>query len=326
MEAYIAEARKLHRYPSTDHTALREALGKKNGLDPERIIVTGGSDQLLELVCRAYAGPGDEVLYGRHGFSMYAIFARGVGAKPVQAPETDLTIDVDAMLKAVTPATRVILIANPSNPTGTYVNAAELRRLHRALRPGIALVLDGAYAEFTDAADYEAGAALAMDAANVLMTRTFSKIYGLGGLRIGWGYGSAGMIDTLNRIRGPFNVSTPGLAAALAALDDAEFVAKAHDHNTRWRAWLTEEIRALGLRVPPSQANFVLIQFPDEPGLSAAAADRFITERGYILRRLGAYGLPNCLRLTVGLEEHNRAVVALLAEYVAANRRANAPR
>lgn len=317
IDAYHAAADTLFRYPPSDHVALREALGKKEGLDSGRIILGAGSDEILQLVCRAYAGPGDEVLYHEYGFVIYGLAAQGVGATPVKAPEVDLTANVDNLLAAVTPQTRIVFVANPSNPTGTYLPGSEIERLHAKLPEDVVLVIDAAYAEFCRREDYEIGTDLVDRADNVVVTRTFSKLYGLAGLRLGWGYGPAEIIDVLNRIRGPFNVGSPALAAGLGALEDDDFVERAVAHNEEWRPWLAHEVAALDLDVTPSATNFILIRFPQEKDRDAKAADKYLTARGYILRALDEYGLPDCLRCTVGLEEHNKGVVAALRDFMA---------
>ncbi|MFQ5533531.1 MAG: histidinol-phosphate transaminase [Sphingomonadales bacterium] len=305
--AYQAQSGQLHRYPDGGSVDLRAAIGRRFGLDPEKIICGEGSDEIIHLACLAYAGPGDEVLSSEHGFLVYPIAARSVGATPVMAPERNLRSDVDALLGAVTPRTRIVFIANPNNPTGSYLTGDELKRLHAGLPETVLLVIDAAYAEFVDATDYAAGIELAGAATNVLMTRTFSKIYGLAALRLGWAYGSAPLIDVLNRIRGPFNISGPAQAAGVAALEDTDFINKAREHNAVWRLWLERRLLELGLEVAPSVANFLLIRFGDPE--TARAADEFLSARGYLLRAMDAYGLSDCLRLTVGRENENRGVI-----------------
>jgi histidinol-phosphate aminotransferase len=319
--AYEALAPALHRYPDGGSSALRAALAARYGLDAARIVCGCGSDDILQLMCRAYVGPGDEVIYSRHSFSIYGIAAHSVGARCVITEEEDYTPSVDATLAALSARTRLVFLANPGNPSGTYLSGAELRRLHAGLPDHVALVLDGAYAEFVTAPDYEAGARLAGEAGNVVMARTFSKIYGLAGLRLGWAYGSAGIIDVLNRLRGPFNVSSAAQVAGLAALEDEDFVARVREHTSQWRAWLRDELVALGLFVAPSVTNFLLLRFPAEPGLSAAEADAFLTARGILLRRMEGYGLPDHLRLTVGTAEENHMVVDSLRDFLRAGRK-----
>jgi histidinol-phosphate aminotransferase len=314
--AYRAVGDHLEDYPDGSAAPLRAAIGQAFGLDPDRIVCGSGSDDLLNLIADAYLTDGDEAIYTTHGFLVYPIATLGSGALPVVAPETDFTADVDAILARVTPRTKVIFIANPNNPTGTYLPFDEIKRLHGPLPPQVLLVLDAAYAEYVRRNDYEAGIELVATSENVVMCRTFSKIYGLAGLRLGWMYGPAHVVDAINRIRGPFNVNAAALAAGIAAIRDAGHVEAARVHNERWLGWLTGEIRKLGLTVTPSVANFVLIHFPTDDRRTAEAADAFLTKRGLILRRVTAYHLPNCLRMTVGSEEANRLVVAALAEFM----------
>jgi histidinol-phosphate aminotransferase len=315
----LAEARgTLARYPDPASTALREAIAAHQGIDAERIICGSGSDEILHIAAGAFAGVGDEVLYGRYGFLVYPLAAQRVGATPVEADDKDYATDVDALIAAITPATRVLFLANPNNPTGTYTAMADVKRLHDAMPPDCLLVIDQAYAEYLDRGEADAPLALARDANNILVTRTFSKVYGLAAERVGWAYGPAPVIEALNRIRGPFNVTTAGQAAAIAALDDQDFVEKSRAHNARWRGWLTERIAAMGnagLRVVPSEANFLLILFGG--ALTAEAAYEGLMERGYITRWLPGQGLAHGLRITIGTEEETRGVAAALEELVA---------
>ena len=317
IEAVRRAAGELESYPDGTAAALREAIAAKHGLDPARIVCGAGSDELLSLLTQAYVGPGDEGVFTTHGFLVYKIAILAAGGTPVVAAEKDLTADVDAILAKVTPNTRLVFLANPNNPTGTYLPFEEVRRLHASLPPTVLLVIDAAYAEYVRRNDYAAGLELAASAENVVMTRTFSKIYGLASLRLGWMTGPAHVIDAVNRIRGPFNVNGPAIAAGIAALSDEAHAAAAVAHNERWLPWLTREIAALGLEVTPSVGNFILIHFPTEAGLSAKDADAFLTRRGLVLRAVGAYGLPNCLRMTIGDEEANRLAVAALKVFLA---------
>jgi histidinol-phosphate aminotransferase len=314
--AYKAAAAKLEDYPDGSVTELRAAIGRAFGLDPQRIVCGAGSDDLLNLLAHAYLRDGDEVIYSAHGFLMYPIYALGHGAKAVAVPEKNLTADIDAILAAVTARTRLVFIANPNNPTGTYVPFDEIKRLQQKLPANVILVLDAAYAEYVQRNDYEAGIELVATSDNVVMTRTFSKIYGLAAVRLGWMYGPAHIVDAINRVRNPFNVNTPAMKAGIAAMEDTAHVETSIAHNTRWLAWLTQEIGKLGLPVTPSVANFVLIHFPESKGRTAADADAFLTKRGLVLRRVSGYGLPNALRMTVGTEEANHLVVRALAEFL----------
>jgi histidinol-phosphate aminotransferase len=304
----------MHRYPDGGTTRLRNALARHWGLEPARIVCAAGSDELITLLARAYAGPGDEVVQSRHGFLMYGISARSVGASPVMAPERDLTADVDALLAAVTPRTRLVFLANPNNPTGTCLPASEVRRLHDGLPADVILVIDAAYAEFVTGADYEPGVELVRSAANAVMLRTFSKIYALGGLRLGWAYCPPGIADVLNRLRGPFNVSAAAEAAGVAALEDTEFVLVSRTHNETWRAWLAASLAELGIEVVPSLCNFVLARFGTPA--RADAADAALRAHGIIVRKMGGYGLPDSLRITIGTEAEMRALVTALARFV----------
>jgi histidinol-phosphate aminotransferase len=314
--AYRALADQLQDYPDGAASALREAIGQAYGLDPDRIVCGSGSDDLLNLLADAYLRDGDEAVHTTHAFLVYPIATLGSGAKPVVAAEKDFTADVDAMLAAVSERTRVVFLANPNNPTGTYVPFDEVKRLHRGLPPHVLLVLDAAYAEYVRRNDYEAGIELVATSENVVMLRTFSKVYGLAALRLGWLYGPAHVVDAINRIRGPFNVNAAAMAAGIAAISDTAHVDAGRAHNEKWLAWLTIELRKLGLEVTPSVANFVLIHFPSARGRSAEDADAFLTRRGLILRRVSAYRLPNALRMTVGTEEANRLVISALAEFL----------
>ncbi|HYW61181.1 MAG TPA: histidinol-phosphate transaminase [Xanthobacteraceae bacterium] len=320
IEAYRRVADHLEDYPDGAASELREAIGRAFGLDPERIVCGAGSDDLLNLLARAYLADGDEAIHTTHGFLVYPIATLGTGATPVVAAETDYTADVDKILQAVTARTKVVFLANPNNPTGTYVRFDEVKRLHRGLPPHVLLVIDAAYADYVRRNDYESGIELVATSENVVMCRTFSKIHGLAALRLGWMYGPAHVVDAVNRVRGPFNVNTAAIAAGIAAIEDTDHQERSREHNTRWLAWLTEEIGQLGLEVTPSVANFVLIHFPTQKGRTAQDADEFLTRRGLILRRVAAYKLPNALRMSVGSEEANRLTVKALAEFVGSAR------
>jgi histidinol-phosphate aminotransferase len=314
--AYGAVGRHLEDYPDGSASDLREAIGRAFGLDPARIVCGAGSDDLLNLIARAYLADGDEAIHTTHGFLVYPIATLGTGAKPVEAPETDYTADVDAILARVTPKTKVVFLANPNNPTGTYLPFDEVKRLHKGLPPNVLFVLDAAYAEYVRRNDYEAGLELVATSDNVVMTRTFSKIHGLAALRLGWMVGPAHVIDAINRIRGPFNVNSAAIAAGVAAIEDTAHQERSREHNSKWLTWLTEEIGKLGLKVTPSVANFLLIHFPQDKGRTAADANASLMKRGLILRQVGAYKLPNALRMSVGTEEANRLVVQALAEFL----------
>ncbi|MDH5530861.1 MAG: histidinol-phosphate transaminase [Paracoccaceae bacterium] len=310
-EAFLRAVHQLHRYPSTDHASLRQAIGDVHGLDSARIICGTGSDEILLLLCQAYAGHKDEVIYTEHGFLMYPICAQSVGAVPVKVAERDRTVDVDAILAACTPKTRIVFLANPNNPTGTMIGLPEIARLADGLPKRAILVLDGAYAEYVEG--YDGGAQLATTRPNVFMTRTFSKIYGLGGLRIGWGYGSQAVIDVLNRIRNPFNLSAAQIGAAEAAVRDRDYVVRCREDNARMRSWLADALAERGVPSDTSTANFILARFASEA--EAVACDEFLQSKGLIVRRVAAYGLPHCLRITVGDESACRRVSHAIGQF-----------
>ena len=315
--AYIAAAEGMERYPDGAATALRNAIGKAYGLDPGRIVCGAGSDELLNLICHGYVGPGDEAIYTEHGFLVYKIAILAAGGTPIVAPEKDLHTDVDAILARVTPRTKVVFVANPNNPTGTYIPMSEVRRLRAGLPEHVILVLDGAYAEYVRRNDYEAGIEMVATTPNTVMARTFSKIYGLAALRLGWCYGPQPIIDALNRIRGPFNVNSAAIAAGVAAVEDIEHSQKALAHNDKWLAWCVDEVSKLGLKVTPTVGNFLLMHFSEGSAKTAAGADAFLKTRGVILRRVTGYGFPNALRMTVGTEEENRITLKALGDYMA---------
>ena len=311
--AFRAADDRLAAYPDGNATPLREAIGKLHGLDPARIVCGAGSDELLFLLGAIYCEPGGEGIYTEHGFLLYRVAILAAEGVPVIVKDRDFTVDVDAILAAVTAKTRIVYIANPNNPTGTYIGGAALRRLADGLPPHVLLVLDDAYAEYATEPDYDDGFALADARENVVVTRTFSKIYGLASLRLGWCYAPAAICDALNRVRSPFNVNDPAMRAGIAATEDVAHTRAAVEHNSHWRDVLTREIRALGFPVTSSAANFVLVHLRDEA--EAKAADAFLTARGLILRMVGAYGLPDCLRLSVGGETANRLVIEAFAAF-----------
>jgi len=309
--AFAASAAELSRYPATDHAALRRAIGEVHGLDPDRILCGVGSDEIIHFLAQAYAGPGDEVIHTEHGFAMHRISALAAGARPVEAPESGRRVDIDAILAKCGARTRLVFVTNPANPTGTMLAETEIARLAVALPDQAILVLDGAYAEFAEG--YDGGAALARERGNVVMTRTFSKLYGLGGLRVGWAYGAREIIDVLNRIRGPFNLSGPALATAEAAIRDRDFTAHVLAENARLRQWLAEALAALGVPSDASHANFILARFGSEA--EAVACDAHLRKRGIIVRRVAGYKLPDCLRITVGDEAGCRRVAEAVREF-----------
>ena len=323
-QAYLATADDLQRYPDGSARALRRAIADVHDLDAERIVCGAGSDELIALLVRAYAGPGDEVLYSRHGFLMYPIAATTAGATAVAAPETaELKADVDALLARVGERTKLVFLANPNNPTGTYLPKSELERLRAGLPAGTLLVIDAAYAEYVDDTAYTDGADM-VDAgardggapdggAEVVMTRTFSKIHGLAALRLGWLYGPRDVVDVMNRVRGPFNVAKPALAAGEAAVLDRDHVARSLDHNSRWRDWFRQQVGGAGLEVLPSAANFVLVRFDDPAQAEAAVAH--CKRHGVLTRQMAKYGLPDCLRVSIGADWEMRMAAEAFAEF-----------
>ncbi len=316
MQAAVAGA---HRYPDGSAELLRTAIAKQHGLEADRIVCGTGSDELLQLIAHAFATRGDDVLFNQYGFAVYPIAAQRAGATPVEAPAKDYGADVDTLLAAVTPRTRVLYLANPNNPTGTILPRGEILRLHAGLRPDIMLVLDAAYAEYVDGYDYECGMQLARTASNVITTRTFSKIYGLGGLRVGWAYGPKAVIDVLHKVRGPFNVSIEGIAGAAAAIEDQDWVQKNKQHNEIWRSWLAAELGKYGnrgVRVIPSQCNFLLVEFPSDLKHNAEAANHHLMNDGYVVRWLPGQGLGACLRITIGSETEMHGLMDSLRAFL----------
>jgi histidinol-phosphate aminotransferase len=310
-EAFQRSVHQLHRYPSTDHAALRAAISDVHGLDRDRVMCGVGSDEIITFLAQAYAGPKDEVVFTEHGFLLYRVAALAAGATPIEVPERDRTTDVDAILKACNRRTKLVFIANPNNPTGTMISAAEVARLADGLPPQTILVLDGAYAEYVEG--FDGGLAIIEARSNVVMTRTLSKIYGLGGLRIGWGYGPRQIIDVLNRVRGPFNLSNAQLETAEAAMRDQAYVAQCRTDNARMRQWLAEALAELGVPSDVSMANFILARFAGVE--EAEACDAFLQAQGLLVRRVASYNLPHCLRITVGDESSCRRVAHAIAQF-----------
>lgn len=315
--AYQAAA-KLELYPDGSATVLRETIGQLYGIDPAQVVCGAGSDEILSLITNAYVGSGDEGIFTTHGFLVYKIAILAAGGTPVIAEETNFTTNVDAILAKVTPRTKIVFLANPNNPTGTYISFDEVKRLHAGLPPNVILVLDAAYAEYARKNDYSAGMELVAASQNVVISRTFSKIYGLAAVRLGWCYAPAPICDALNRIRGPFNVNTPAAAAGIAALQDQTHIAAALSHNDKWLPWVADKIAALGLHITPSVGNFLLVHFPTSGAQTAANADKYLSDHGVIVRSVAAYGLPQCLRITVGSEEANEKLVEVLTAFMKA--------
>jgi histidinol-phosphate aminotransferase len=316
--AYQEVGAHLEDYPEGSSRVLREAIGKAYGLGPDRIICGAGSDEILGLLAKTFLSRGDEAISTTHGFLVYPIATMANSATNVVAPETNYTADVDAILKCVTPRTKLVWLANPNNPTGTYLPFDEIKRLRAGLPAHVLLVLDAAYCDYVSRNDYEMGIELVATTENTVLTHTFSKIHGLAALRIGWMFGPAHIVDAVNRIRGPFNVSAPAMLAAVAAIQDTAHQEMSKVHTEKWRNWLTEEIGKIGLKVTPSVANFVLIHFPTEKGKTADEADAFLTRRGLVLRGLKNYKLPHALRMSIGTDEANRLAVEGLREFMSA--------
>jgi histidinol-phosphate aminotransferase len=313
--AYGTVAAEIHRYPDGGSVELRRAIGARWGLDPAKIVCGTGSDELIQHLCHIYGGPGTEIIMSMHGFTMYQISGTYAGARVLKAPERNLTTDVDAILAAVSPATRVVFVTNPNNPTGSLLPESEMERLRAGLPPEVLLVIDAAYAEYVTAPGYDSGVKLVDAGENTVMLRTFSKVFGLGGMRVGWAYGPAGVIDALNRVRGVFNVNLAAQAAAVAALAEPGWVERCVAHNTEWRGRLAVALEAAGIKVWPSHANFFLADFGTAS--RAAAADAFLKSRGIIVRAMGAYDLPHCLRITVGDAEDCTLLADTLTEFMA---------
>ena len=313
--AFVASADRLNVYPDGRADALRDAVAKHYDLEPERLVFGDGTDEVLHLINQVYLEPGDNIVQGQYGFGAYAIGARACGAEVRFAPEPNLRLDVDEILKLVDGRTRLVFITNPANPTGTWLNKGEVERLHAGLPSSVMLVIDAAYAEFCTDPAFDDGLKLARKAVNVIVTHTFSKIHGLAGLRVGWAYAPADVAAALERIRLPFNTSIPAQRAAVAALADEDFQRASVAHIAQWRPWLADQLTGLGFAVVPGAGNFVL--FAVGEGRSSAEVEAQLAERGLIVRGVAGYGLPNHLRVTVGLEEHNRALVAALGELTA---------
>jgi histidinol-phosphate aminotransferase len=316
IEAATRAAAEMHRYPDGGAAALRAAIGRRFSLDPERIVCGAGSDELISLLVKAYAGPGDEVLYSQYGFVMYPIAAHAAGATPVWAAEKGYRTDIDAMIAKAGPKTKVCFLANPNNPTGSYVTLAEMKRLRAGLPPHTLLIVDAAYAEYVSKNDYSNGTELVDAGDNAVMLRTFSKLFAMGGMRLGWAYAPANVVDVLNRVRGPFNVSAAAQAAGVAAMEDLAFQDRCRAHNDRMLPWFSGEMARLGLKAEPSVGNFLLVEFPAQGKHTAAAANEFLMSRAIIPRAVANYGLPNHLRITIGGEDEMKKVVAALEEFL----------
>lgn len=314
--AFSAAGEQLNLYPDGRANGLRAAIAARYDIEPERLVFGCGTDELFHLINQVFLEPGDNIVQGEYGFGAYAIGARSNQAEVRFAPEPNLRIDVGEILRLVDERTRIVFVANPANPTGTWITAEDVRRLHAGMPPSVLMVLDGAYTEFCTDPLFDDGLELARDAINVVVTHTFSKIHGLAALRIGWAYGSPEFVDAIDRIRPPFNTSIAGQTAAIAALGDVAFQARSLELVERWRPWLAQQLGGLGLEATPSAANFILVRFPTESGRTAADAEAFLASHGYLVRGVASYGLPQHIRLNIGLEEHNRRVVELMAQFL----------
>lgn len=314
-EAVVEAAKHMELYPDGSASALREAIAAKYGIDAERIVCGAGSDEIFQLLGRAYLRPGDNIVQSEHGFLVYRLIAQQAGAETRSAPETDLTTDVDAMLSQVDENTKIVFLANPNNPTGSYIPYSEVKRLHEGLPENVLLVLDGAYAEYVRNNDYSSGIEMAGEQANVLMTRTFSKIHGLAALRLGWAYGPASVVDALHRTRGPFNVSAVSQAAGIAAIQDDAFQARSAEHNAAELSRVSAAVEKAGFKAHSSVGNFVLIEFPEEAGRTSAEADAFLRARGLVIRNVAVYNLPTCLRASIGTKAQNDELIAAIEAF-----------
>ncbi|MDE2184114.1 MAG: histidinol-phosphate transaminase [Alphaproteobacteria bacterium] len=314
--AYEEALRSISLYPDGSCSVLRRAIAESFDVDAAHIVCGNGSNEILSLIANAYVQPGEEVMFSEHAFIVYKLAALSHSGVPLAVPERARCADVDAMLSAVTPKTRLVYLANPNNPTGTMLPREEVRRLQAGLGADVLLVIDAAYAEYVGRDEYEDGLEMVERCPNVVMTRTFSKVYGLAGLRVGWAYCPEPIADVLNRVRDPFNVSLPAQRAAAAAIADQDYVRRAVDHNHYWRNWTVQALRGVGLKVGDSLGNFVLVEFPRQAGKTAQDAHRFLCERGLVLRPVANYGLPDCLRMTIGSEQANRKVAAVLGEFM----------
>ena len=316
LKAYADAETQLHRYPDPDQNELRDALAEHFGLAVNQLICGNGSAELIQILIHAYVGEGDEVLLSEYGFPLYRIFAISQGASVTLSSEVDCVTSVDSLLECVTPKTKLVAIANPNNPTGTYLSGSEVRRLHANLPEHVLLLLDEAYAEYVTAEDFESGLKWADETENVVVARTFSKLYGLAALRIGWMLAPQRVFQTMQRFRITFNTNGPALATAVAALHDVEYTKEVQQHNHLWRKRMTEELEAQGLNVIPSMANFLLIQFLDEPKSNSEAAANALKCNGIIPRPVSAGSPPNCIRITIGKSEENQAVLHTLKQFM----------
>jgi len=316
LKALANDVYQLHWYPEEEPIHLAEALGEKYALDPKKMVFGCGSDELIMSICQAYLDPGDEAIHTEYGFIMYPMSTKVAGGKSVAAPDKNFRVDVDAILERVTSRTRIVFLANPNNPTGSYLSRNEVNRLHHGLPDDVLLVIDAAYSEFVVRNDYSSGAELVDVSDNVVMLRTFSKLYALAGLRLGWGYAPNHVLDSIHVVKQPFGANRAAVSAAMAALDDQEFIDKSVKHNEIWRPWTSARFEELGLTCLPSVANFLMVQFPSVDGKTATDAAAFLTERGILTRGMGGYGAPDYLRLSIGTEDEMQIVVRTVSEFL----------
>ena len=315
-EALIDATENQFRYPDGGCNLLRNKIAETHNINADKIVCGAGSDELISLICDAYANEGDEVLCSEYGFLMYPISAMKVGAKAVFAKETNLRTDINNIINAITDRTKIIFIANPNNPTGSYISNEEMTYLQNNIPSNIVLVIDSAYAEYVNKEDYGCGIKLVESSQNTVMTRTFSKIYGLGGIRLGWAYCPDNIADVLNRVRGPFNVSNIAQKAGIAALSDVDFINKSIEHNIKWIDIMTNELGSLGLKIHPSVANFILVEFPAQTKFNSENANKFLLERNIIGREMSAYKLPEYMRFTIGTERENNLLISALSYFL----------
>ena len=311
IKAFLSAKGSLGVYPDGDHSDLRKAIAEVMVIDSDKIICGAGSDEILHFLCQCYAGQDDEVIYTEHGFAMYRISALAVGAKPIEVLENNRHADIPAIIKACNNKTKLIFLANPNNPTGTFIEPDEINKLAKSIPDHTLLVIDGAYAEYIK--DFDSGLRLAEERDNVFITRTFSKIYGLGSLRVGWGYGPKNVIDALKRVKGPFNLSTAAQVAATAAIRDTEYVHKCREDNLRLREYLSLELKKINIHSDRSFANFLLLQFFDSN--VANSADKYLNKNAIIVRNVSNYKLESYLRISVGTSNDCKKVIEILKNF-----------
>lgn len=314
MQAVENMTDQMHRYPDGGCTALRQALAKKNNINVDNIVCGAGSDEIISFLCHSYVGEGENIVYSAHGFLMYSIYAKTAGGQAIAAPEKNLCADIDALLNTVNDKTKILFLANPNNPTGSYLKRDKIEELHARLRKDVILVLDGAYAEYVDDIDYTDGHDLVEKHDNIVVTRTFSKAYGLGGMRVGWGHAPDHITDVMNRVRGPFNVSNAAQVAALTSVQDEDFLQNAIASNKKCRDFTANELSNAGLTVHPSSGNFLMVDFATAE--KAEGARLYLKDQGILVRQVGGYGLPTCLRISIGTQDEMTLAVKHITDYI----------